>query len=341
MSPTRLTLAFATLALTGALLSTGVQAQTPQNITGAAADTPREPPSNDDAKVSVDMYIGDASRSPAKVSHDIFYTQSILTAGDPQHPTAPGAVLLYDKEIVLATLPGLNETPLAQVPEQLVLYIESGKGRLDDGKLFWDLKPNTAVIVPPNVAHRLIATTDAPLKFLMLSKTLEPSVTPRKDILVRDIDKLALTERNVHWSNMSKYVFLGQNDGMFPTDRVFIVYMNPMTIAGPHAHTPGQEEAWVKITDQPALMQMGSELRAWPANVGFIAPPNGKTVHAAINNSNDIQAWFYFARLNPNPAPNATASARPPIPAVTEGLKKATIAGRPLPVEPAAPAKGK
>jgi hypothetical protein len=113
--------AFAAMLMAGAMTCAPALAQTPQNITGAAPDAPREPPSNDDAKVSVDMYIGDAARSPAKVSHDIFYTQSILTAGDPQHPTAPGAVLLYDKEIVLATLPGLNETPLTQVPEQLVL----------------------------------------------------------------------------------------------------------------------------------------------------------------------------------------------------------------------------
>ena len=318
----------------GALLIAPAWAQAQQPAGGAPAaatdTTPREPPSNDAAQVSVDMYIGDANKAPAHVSHDVMFTQAILTAGDPQHPTAPGAVLQYNKEIVLATLPGHNVTPLTQLPEQIILYVESGMGRLDDGKSFWDLKPNTAVLIPPNMVHRMIATTDAPLRMLMLSRTLEPSVTPRKDILVRDVDKLALTERNVHWSNESKYVFLGP-DGLFPSDRILIVYMGPMTIAGPHAHTPGQEEAWVKVSEGPALMQMGSELRPWPSNVGFIAPPNGKTVHAAINNSPEIATWFYFARLQPNPPVNATP--RPTPPAIAEGLKLATIPGRPLPPE--------
>jgi mannose-6-phosphate isomerase-like protein (cupin superfamily) len=303
----------------------------------AAADAPREPPSNDQVGVAVDMYVGDASKAPAHVSHDVLFTQSILRAGDPQHPTAPGAVLLYDKEIVLATLPARNETPLTQVPEQLILYVESGQGRLDNGKLFWDLHPGVTILIPPNLAHRLTNSADQPLKFLMLSKTLEPSVTPRKDILVRDVDKLALTERNVHWSNESKYVFQGQQDGMFPSDRVYIVYMGPHTIAGPHAHTPGQEEAWVKVTDGPSYMQLGSEIRPWPANVGFIDPPTGKTVHAAINLSDNIEAWFYFARLQPNPPANSAP--RPAPPAIAEALERATIAGRPLPSE--APVRGK
>ena len=96
---------------------------------------------------------------------------------------------------------------------------------------------------------------------LMLSRILEPEVTPRSGLLVRDINVLALTERNVHWSNMAKYVFSGADpqDGLHWADRVYIVYMGPMTIAGPHAHTPEQEEAWVKITDGEALMQLGSE----------------------------------------------------------------------------------
>ena len=102
-----------------------------------------------------------------------------------------------------------------------------------------------------------------------------------------------------------------------------------MSIAGPHAHTPEQEEAWIKITDGEALMQLGSEIRPWPQYAGFLAPPNGQTVHAAINLSDDIQSWLYFARLSPNnPRPDPNAPPRQGNPVVQESLERATIAGR-------------
>jgi hypothetical protein len=189
------------------------------------------------------------------------------------------------------------------------------------------------VLVPPNQAHRLTSTSGEPLVAMMIARDLEPQVTPRAGVLVRDINTLALTERNVHWSNMAKYVFSGAHpdDGMHWADRMYIVYMGPMTIAGPHAHTEEQEEIWIKLTDAPALMQLGSEIRPWPAHVGFLAPPNGQTVHAAINTSDQIQAWLYYARLNPNaPQPDPNAPRRAGNPVIEEALVRATIAGRPL-----------
>jgi len=299
----------------------------------AAPETPpvpREPPSNEKVGISIDRFIGNANEAPAHVTHDVMFSRTILSAGDPHQPGDPGKVLRYNKEMALWTLPEHNVTPLTQMQEQLVLYVEKGEGRIDDGKQYWDLKPGIAILIPPNLAHRFTNTGDKPVQMLMLSRNLEPEVTPRKDILVRDVNLLALTERNVHWSNMAKYVFLPP-DGYYPTEHMYIVYMNPMTIAGPHAHTAHQEEIWVKITDAPALMQMGSEIRRWPANAGFLAPPNGQTVHAAINNSNQMQAWFYYSRLAPPPVPGAApAPSRPQNPAIVEGVKRATIAGRPL-----------
>ncbi len=304
-------------------------AQTP----GAAAAPPRptEPPANDRVGISIDRFIGDANRAPSRVSHDVMFTRSILRSGDPLQPGEPGAVLRYNREIVVATLPGFNSTPVSRLPEQLIFIVQEGQGRLDDGTSEWDLKPGIAFLVPPNQAHRLTNSGSAPLKMLMLSRELEPEVTPRDGILVRDIDQLALTERNVHWSNMAKYVFSGADpqDGLHWADRVYIVYMGPMSIAGPHAHTPEQEEVWIKMTDGEALMQLGSEIRPWPRDAGFIAPPNGQTVHAAINLSDGIEAWLYFARLSPNaPRPDPAAPRRAGNPAIEEALQRATIAGR-------------
>lgn len=307
-----------------------VAAATPDVARAQQGARPVEPPSNDRVGISIDRFIGDANRSPSRVTHDVMLTRSILRSGDPLQPGDPGAVLRYVKEIVLATLPPRNTTPLTRVPELLIFVVQSGTGRLDDGTQWWELRPGIAVLVPPNQAHRLTNSSDEPLNMLMLSRDLEPEVTPRNGILVRDIDRMALTERNVHWSNMAKYVFEGTDPdvGLHWTERMLAVYMGPMTIAGPHAHTEEQEEIWIKFSDGEALMQLGSEIRPWPKNVGFLAPPNGQTVHAAINISDEIQTWIYFARLNPNsPRPNGPPRRNP---VVAEALQAATIPGQPL-----------
>jgi mannose-6-phosphate isomerase-like protein (cupin superfamily) len=316
---------------------------------GGAQDSPREPPANTATGVSVDRFYGDPSRSIPHVSHDMIMTRSILRAGDPYTPGADGAVLQYRKELVLGTMNAGQTTSMTTMPEQQVVYVESGSGKIDDGTLYWDLKPGIMILVPPGQQHRYTSTGDQPLKMLMLSWTLEPGITPHKGLLVRDVNVILYTERNVHWSNFAKYVF-DDRDGMHPSDRFYIVEMAPMTMAGPHAHVPNAEEAWVKISDGPSLMEVGSEIRPWPINVGILAPPNGQTVHAAINTSDTLQSWFYFARLNPNAQPRATP---PPAPAggaapaagrggggggrggggnaaVADSLVRSTLAGKPL-----------
>jgi hypothetical protein len=290
---------------------------------------PRDPPSNLATGVNVDQYISYADRVIPTVTHDVMIKRTLLSAGDPNGGGKHGAVLRYHKEVALWDLAARNATPLTTLPELIVLYVESGAGTLDDGKLVWDLKPGMAALIPSNLAHRFTNTGDAPLKMMTASQAGDaPGVKQRADILVRDVDKLVLTERNVHWVNMSKYVFLGE-DGLYPTDHMYIVYMPPWTMAGAHAHTPGQQEFWIKVTDAPAIMQMGSEIRPWPINAGFMVPPNGRTVHAAINNSDETQAWFYMSRLADQPPP-PPATPRPGAAAIAEAVVKATIPGRPL-----------
>ncbi|RAK60571.1 hypothetical protein DJ021_12530 [Phenylobacterium hankyongense] len=321
----------ATLSLLAVQAASAQPAAAPAPAAPPAA--PREPPSNDAAGLTVDQFVGYADRAAPHIMYDVIQKRTILSGGDPTRPGAPRAVMPYHNELALLELGALNTTSMFKTPDQLVLYVETGQGRIDDGKQVWDLKPGIAILIPPNLAHRLSNTGDTPMKILMTSQTLDPSVKPRADILVRDTNKLVYTERNVHWSNQTKYVFQ-QEDGLFSSDKVYIVYMGGWTIAGAHAHTPGQEEVWVKLTDGPAALQVGSEIRPWPMNAGLMAPPNGKSVHAAINLSHDVQSWFYMGRLAPFAQPRpANAPPRPGSEAIAEGLRNATIAGRPLPSE--------
>lgn len=333
----------AAVGLAGAALAPIALAQAPAAPAAAARPRPTEPPSNTQAGVAIDRFIGDASKSPSTVRYDTMLSQVILSHGDPSQPGPPGAVLPYRKEIALNTLEAGEVTGMGKVPEQMVFYVESGEGRLDNGASWWPLKANVMVLAPPEMGTRFTATGDKPLKIISVSIPVDPGVTPKSEMTVRDVTKMAMTERNVHWNNQSKYVLLGQQDGLHPSDRVYLVYLSPMTIAGAHAHTPGQEEIWIKVTDGKAVMQLGSEIRDWPINAGFIAPPNGETVHAAMNLSDSRQAWLYVARLNPNqqpgppPAPNPNRP--PPPPAIAAGLAASNIAPTPLAPPPARPAR--
>jgi mannose-6-phosphate isomerase-like protein (cupin superfamily) len=292
-----------------------------------------EPPSNMQTGVTIDRYIGDAAKAPSRQWHNVMFTQNILRRGDPDptKPGDPGAVLRYNKSLDLATLPAKNITPLLQLPDQFIMYVESGQGRLDDGKQYWDLHEGVAILMPPNALHRFTNTGAEPLRMLVLTYGMD-GVTPRKDILVRDTNLMAMTEDNVHWSNMSKYIFLGP-DGLSENDHVLLVYMGPMTIAGPHAHVQPQEEIWTKVSDGPSVMQVGSEVRNWTPNMAVLPPPNGKTVHAAMNLSPDkIQYWFYFSRLRFTPP---ATPATPPNPFIAEAVTRSNIAGKPLSSLPA------
>lgn len=301
----------------------------------AAPPRPTEPPSNTQTGINIDRFIGDASRSPSTVVYDTMMRQRILDAGDPQQPGNPGSVLLYRKSISLDTLQAGEMTSLQRFDSQQVFYVESGEGMMDDGKVSWPVHAGVTILVPPNLEHRFRATGAAPLKMINVDIPVEAGVTPKTGIIVRDVNKMVMTERNVHWNNMAKYVFVGDRDGLHAGDRVYLVYMTPMAIAGPHAHNPRQEEVWIKVTEGDTIMQLGSEIRRWPINAGFLAPPNGQTVHAAINLDDKMQAWLYVARLNPDARPGAAPAANPnrppPPPGIAEGLARSNVVPTPLP----------
>ena len=323
------------VAIVAVLMSSGAalaQAPAPQPQ-GAAQPAAREPPSNQQTGVLIDQYVAYADRVLPRYTHDTMTERTLLSAGDPMGANGPRKVLSYHSKVALWELASLNNTSLFSIPDMVILYVESGVGTLDDGKQIWDLKPGISALIPAGLAHRFTNTGDKPLKMMTAQQTPNGSFTQRPDILVRDVNKLAYTERNSHWAYGAKYVFLAE-DGLYETDHMYIVYMPAWTIGGPHGHSPGQQEFWFKVSDGPALMQLGSEIRPWPVNSGFMVPPNGQTVHAAINASDETQAWFYMSRLSERqPPPRAGAAPRPGAAAIAEAVVQATVAGRPMPVK--------
>ncbi|MDB5438004.1 MAG: cupin protein, partial [Caulobacteraceae bacterium] len=277
----------------------------PPNYLRASGGNPvNEPPSNAAVGVNIDRYIGDPDKQPAGIYRNAMMTKPILTMGDPANGQGAhdGAVLRYHHDVSLNTMAPGEETDLEPLAGQQLIYVEDGAGRLDDGNLMWDIRKDLVILVPGNHPTRFINTGDKPLVMLNMTDLPHPEVTPIPDIVVRDPAKVEYVEQGAHWANLSKGPFNDYNV------RFLLVYMAPMSIAGPHAHDVPTEEGWVKITDGDALMNMGSELRTWKKNVGIIAPNTCATVHGAINNTDTVQAWFYFAATGaPARAPGAAA----------------------------------
>lgn len=309
--------------LAGLVVALPAGAQTPA---AAQAPVPRETKSNLETGIYPLRYVGDASTAITRIEREAIMTRAILTEGNPMGAGANGAVLRYRKQVALgAMMPG-EATPLAAMAQQQVLYIEEGTGTLDDGLRSWPLREGLVVLLPGGMQNRITATGERPLRMLTMTEPAHTDEKASRAILVRDLSKILYVEQGAHWTNLSKAPFTDVGE------RFLIVYMGPRSIAGPHAHTPETEEGWVKLTEGPVWMQIGSEILPWKRNMGMIAPPNGLSVHAAINTSDTVQAFFYFAtnRAPGTPAPPPSPD-RPPInPIYEQSAVAATISPTPL-----------
>jgi len=99
----------------------------------AGAQEYTEPESNRNVGVSIDRYIGSWKNSEPKTTHGNLIERAILSPGDPYKPGPPGAALEFHKDFSLGTLMPGARTQSARHQEEEILYIESGKGRIESG----------------------------------------------------------------------------------------------------------------------------------------------------------------------------------------------------------------
>lgn len=254
----------------------------------------REPPSNSRVGVSIDRYIGSWRNSEPALTHGTLVERAILRPGDPDQPGPPGAVLEFHRSFTLATLEPKSRTQPARHAEQEVLYLESGKGRLEAGETFWPFRPGYGALIPPQTEHVLVNESEEPMTLLVLTDTLGNGASAVGTILVRNSADLPYAESSAHWNYFAKLLF-GPKDGLSPYSKVLIVDMFPMTIGAPHPHIPHWEEVWSKLPPQSSFLMLGSEVRRHHPNEAFLVPPNGKTVHSVVNLSDQPMSWFYFS----------------------------------------------
>ncbi|MEI6486810.1 MAG: hypothetical protein WCO11_11150 [Sphingomonadales bacterium] len=292
-----------------------------------ARPVPRESEANKVTGIVVERFLGDAALSAPRIIGNAMLARTILSKGDPAQPGWPGQLLVFKSEIFAASLEPGEATSSFAPEEQWIGYVKAGSGSIEDGKQRWPLKPGYAFLIPAGMAQRITADVDGKLQMTILAGA--PQGTASTGILVRDSAKLLYVEQGAHWVNLSKAPFRDLGE------RFLLVYMAPRTVAGAHAHVPGTEEAWIKLTAAPALLQVGSEIRDWKQDQGFVVPPNGRTIHAAINHSTERQAFFYFSTM---PRPANAPPPRPVDPVFAAAVAATTIAPEPLPGAAPAPA---
>jgi mannose-6-phosphate isomerase-like protein (cupin superfamily) len=321
------------IALLLATLSCAAQSpQTPQPQ-GAPAERQHFVGLNEQESVSVDRFIGHPEDQPVHLSHGTLLTHTILSAGDPNQPGPQGAVLEYRKMLATAELLPGSQTPLETYPEEYFFYVKSGEGRLDDGKQYWDLRPDMAVLIPPSVAHRFMNTSnDKPLSMIMLQWTGGPNA--KNALMVRDTRLLPWCEENAHWNNTSRCIF-GTADGLLQGERIYTVMLQPWAVSQPHSHTPGTEEIWTKISSGFIPILIGSDLREMGEDTAYLVPPTGKTDHSNLNLSKDkTEWWIYVARGPANAAPRPQGGqpngGRPANPNLSRDTQASNVAGKPL-----------
>ena len=254
-------------------------------------------PSNEEVGIDIDDYIGHPLQSAEVVTHECIIKRTVLSGGDPAAPNKPGAVLRYSTELATAVLKENTQTPLVQLPEQQLLYVEGGQGQLDDGNRSWDLRVGTGILIAPGSAHRFTNTTQEPLQMILVTWQPEDGAQPVDDIRVRNIDQVP-TARAAHWDAYIGKGLFGPDDGLHPNEAFSVVHVPPMKMGDPHAHDVEFEEVWLKLAPDDAYMLLGSALREMPVHTAYLCPPNGKTVHSNLNLIPDkTQQWFYYARF--------------------------------------------
>jgi mannose-6-phosphate isomerase-like protein (cupin superfamily) len=264
-----------------------------------------EYPPNTVLGVDINRFVGNPFLHHPNISHDAIVVRDILTHGDPYKPGDAGAVLEYRKSLAVGTLWAKNATPLVELTDEIVLYIEDGSGYLDNGTEYWTLREGIMALIPPNSKHRIVNTGDEPLNMLLLTWQNPKGVTPRTNILVRDANAIPIRDKNSHWSYLSKNIF-NPADGLDPGESFYVSYLPPMTITAPHSHGAHHEECWVKLPPDSSFLFLGSEVRKMPPNTAFLVPPNDEIGHSVINLSKDRrQAWFVFNRFHENKYPPA------------------------------------
>ena len=251
---------------------------------------------------NIDMYIGSWGEAIPMKSHGNLVEREVLRrCDDPMNPPAKGAVLRYVHRFSHAILEtNLKTVPTTPKGEQELFYILSGKGTVTGGGITYPVYQGISFLIPENLEFTMENTGDEPLTMYLVVEPTHEGFVPNKHIVFRNEAESPLLGTQSHWAHICKYV-MRSDDGLAELAYSLVCYIAPHTFAQPHSHGPGVEEIWCAMGDDVKEL-LGKQLRDLPDGTAFLIPPNNTTPHAALNVSEHMIKFFYFARFS-DPVP--------------------------------------
>lgn len=255
----------------------------------AAYSAPAAPPERD-----LTRWVKSWESSPTTSSHRSLVERAILTPGDPLNPTSQGALLKYLSRLNRGVLYGMGSTQATKHEgENEMIYIVSGKGRIEGGGKKLPLKPGDGVLIPPSMEHTIINETPEPLVMVVAAEPVPKTYKTRADILVRSLLDVNASP-GAHWNHIG-LGNIGRDDGLYQEEAFALVGVDGMNIAEPHPHQDGTEEVWYNVSGD-AFLHLGTRLFHQPEGTAFMTPPDGQTPHATINTSDKPVLFLFLAR---------------------------------------------
>jgi len=244
---------------------------------------------------NIDMYMGNWKESMPKHTHGSLVERDILTKGDPMNPPTKGAVLKYVNRFTYATLEArASTTPTTLKGEQEIFYTLSGKGIIKAGGKTAELYEGIAILMPAELEFTMTNTCDEPMIMYLINEPIPEGFRPNENMLVKDENITPVSSHTGHWCHIVKGLFSTQS-GLGTLESVITVAFDPMTIGHPHSHAEGVEEVWTAIKGT-SIAFLGKQIRMQSPGTAYMIPPDGKTPHANINESNKQIKMLYFAR---------------------------------------------
>lgn len=246
---------------------------------------------------NIDMFISSWREGVPHQTYGGLIERDIFThcEGDPVRPTTRGAVLEYLNRFTYALLQEhTSTTPSTLKGEQVVFYVDSGKGAIRTKGKTADLHEGVGVLIPEGLEFTLSNTGDTPLALYVIAEPVQAGFTPAKEMVVRDENTIPVSTTQSHWSHILRVLFY-RNDPLATLIGMCPVWFAPMTMGQPHSHGPGNEEIWFVVRGEITVL-LGKQLRAFSPGMAYKIPPNGTTPHSNINTGNSMVKMFWLMR---------------------------------------------
>lgn len=249
----------------------------------------------------IDLFFSHWKESMPRHSFGSLIERDIFTpcTGDPMKPAVRGAVLTDIKRFSHGTLEaGASTTPSKLENEQVIFYVDQGRGTVTAGEKTAELYHGVGVLMPPGIEFTMSSTGSRSLTMYVIAEPIPAGFQPKTEMQVRDTNASPIHTSSGHWVHISTRLFT-KEDGLATLLGLGPVWFAPMTMGQPHSHPAGVEEIWFSLRGEPTIL-LGKQLRPFHPGTAYKIPPNGTTPHSTINIADEPVEVFWMMKVPGN-----------------------------------------